>query len=372
MSPEYKIILKVNAPSKEEANNLIDQINPIVNLESIFISEIRGRGPRRETLDFDSQVRSLHENPDEHLISKQIAGKLDVSLTKVSGSLRRLHLRGEIEPRKSPNKSPNPEKSLRAINREKRDDFDVEVGCIFLSDESKNMTISQMAEKLDVKRAVVDHSIKRLKYLGLIPKIQKQSPLIGSQANLTQQRIKELIKVNPDKHYSLQEFSDKLGVTKEAVRLQLKRLKKKGVDYVTSQKHKSALSESRIKSKIERKYKRDEAVNEVRELLRAGKSCTEVIELLDCKYDDIINIKIITNRLRIKGEIPRIRKIRRSEKEIREKDDEVKILYIEKKSYRQISEITGLDNSQISAALLRLSTNNEVARLKKKSRKKNI
>lgn len=208
MSPEYQITLKVDVPSSDELNDLVDQIKVAANPYQISAREIRGRFPINEkTMLFDRQVKSLYEIQKEPLTCKQIAKRLEVSSAKIYSSLRRLKDDGEIEPRKKVGKLPNKAKELEL------QEFDLKVKPYYITDVGKKLTHQQIVEELGVSSCKLVRSVRRLKDRGEIEDVRKPQPnkLRHGPKIVVKQELRKLIEENPDKHYTLSEFQDQLG-----------------------------------------------------------------------------------------------------------------------------------------------------------------
>ncbi len=239
---------------------------------------------------------------------------------------------------------------------------------LYLSDESKKLTLAQIAKELGITTYQLQISIRRLKDSGEIENIRKYTARNFS----IKQELKKIIEENPDKYRTLQEYVDKLGnkVSCEYVRQLLKKFDKEGLVFVSFRNYRNQQNLDKLVQAAAKKERRQEIVDEVKKLILTGKSITEVEEILGEKSKGIIRVNTVINMLRNRGEIPRQREIRRDKNELMAADNIIKQLYNDGLSYLEISKITGLDKYRIYNHIIRLTRRGEIVRTRKRGKTK--
>lgn len=192
-----------------------------------------------------------------------------------------------------------------------------------------------------------------------------------SNLNGNKEIIREFIQTYPESHLKLNELGEICGVRKQRISVILHELKDEGLEYET-------FRENRIKKNLIKSKERENRLAEksifrrkVINLLNEGNSGPRVENMLDeegiCKK----HVRSVVTYVRLKGEVPRVRNIRRSREEIEVMDQKVKKLYDLGLPASAICEITNLDKYLLAGSLTRLHKNGEITRRRERSKNKN-
>ena len=180
----------------------------------------------------------------------------------------------------------------------------------------------------------------------------------------------EYAEEHPGEIHELSEWGQLLGgVTKQAAEQTIERVRKINKAYETpltpyeqTKDEREARSRQAAQKKAERARQEEERLRErakVKALILDGNTGPEVAVMLGKKKPRVDKIRAI---LREEGQIPRLRKQRRSNAEIKQSDRRVKRLYNAGLSYALISKRTGLDDAQVKASLTRLGRAKQIVR----------
>lgn len=181
--------------------------------------------------------------------------------------------------------------------------------------------------------------------------------------------IREFIQTYPESHLKLKDLGGICGVRKQRISVILHELREEGLEYET-------FRENRIKQNLIKSEERRNRLDEksmfrlkIINLLNEGNSGPKVENMLDEEGICRNHVRSVVTYVRLKGEVPRERKIRRSRNEIEDTDLIIKKLYNLGISVSVICEITKLDKYLLAGSLTRLYKNGEIVRRRKRSKK---
>lgn len=185
----------------------------------------------------------------------------------------------------------------------------------------------------------------------------------------TAQKLADYIEAHPGETHILSQWGILLGgMTKQGAGQVIKKLRSEGsytaplTPYEQTKNEREARSRQIAQKKAERARQEEKRLREraqVKALILAGKSGPKVAAMLSKKKPRVDKIRAI---LREEGQIPRLRKQRRPNAEIKQSDRRVKRLYNVGLSYALISKRTGLDDAQVKASLTRLGRAKQIVR----------
>jgi hypothetical protein len=185
----------------------------------------------------------------------------------------------------------------------------------------------------------------------------------------TTQKLADYIDAHPGETHSLRQWGILLGgMTKQGAGQVIERLRGEGsytaplTPYEQTKDERGARSRQIAQEEAERARQEEKRLREraeVKVLILAGNSGPKAAEMLGKEKWRVSKMR---TSLMTEGEIPRVRKPKRSPQEIAQEDSRIKQLYDTGLSYALISEGTGLDNSQVKASLTRLGRAGQIIR----------